>query len=95
MVQANGLRVHMSLVAAVECCADQVPEGGTVVLGAERVAGIPAVRISGEAPDGGAVPVNAAACGAGGLATLAGGLEVSSDPSGGGGFLLVVAAGRV
>jgi C4-dicarboxylate-specific signal transduction histidine kinase len=90
VVQANGLAVHRSLVSAVECCAEQVPEGGVVVVGVERVSGRPAVRVSGEAADGTVVPVSGAGCEAGRV----GGLEVSSDPSGAG-FLLVVPVGRV
>jgi signal transduction histidine kinase len=88
-IQANGLAVHMSLVAAVEWCAEQVPVGGSVVVGVERVSGNPAVRVAGEAADGRPVPVSGTGCAAG----VAGGLEVSADPSGKG-FLLVVPDGR-
>lgn len=88
-VRANGLAVFMSLVAAVEWCAEQVPVGGSVVVGVERVSGNPAVRVAGEAPEGTAVPVSGAGC----SADLAEGLEVSTDPSGDG-FLLVVPDGR-
>jgi len=89
VVRANGLSVHRALVAAIECCAEQVPEGGTVVVGVERVSGGPAVRVSGEAADGTAVPVSGAGCDAG----LAGGLVVLPDAPGDG-FVLVAPGGR-
>ena len=89
-MKANGLAVHMSLVAAVEWCAERVPVGGAVVVGVERLGDRGAVRITGEAADGTAVAVSGAGCDAG----FGGGLEVSPEPAAGG-ILLVAPVGRV
>ena len=56
---ADGLRTYMALIAGIECCAEQVAAGGSVVIGAELREGEPAVRFSGEDGDAAPVPVRA------------------------------------
>ncbi len=53
---ANGLDVFRALVAGVEWCVEALVQGGTVVVRAEAMNGVGAVRLSGEAPVEGAAP---------------------------------------
>lgn len=55
-VTANGLDVFRALVTAVEWCVEALVQGGTVVVRAEAMNGVAAVRLSGEAPVEGAAP---------------------------------------
>ena len=42
-ITANRLHLEMALFAGVECCLEQLPEPGTVVIHSARIAGMPAV----------------------------------------------------
>jgi C4-dicarboxylate-specific signal transduction histidine kinase len=55
-VMINSLRFQMVLFTAVECCLEQVPDGGSVTVRTFRNGNQPAIEFTGEADDGSALP---------------------------------------
>jgi len=92
--KVNSLGLCMALVAAVDLCVQQVPEGGAVLVAVERPRGEPAVVFTGEDADACAHAVRADGIGSAGLTELVAGLggrvESAADGSG---FLVVFPAG--
>ena len=59
----NRLRLQMALFAGVECCLEQLPEPGTVVMHSGRYGDIPTVDFIGEVGDGVVLPAPTEATG--------------------------------
>jgi C4-dicarboxylate-specific signal transduction histidine kinase len=55
-VMVDPFRLQMSLFAAVRCCLEQLPEGSTVSISANRRNDRPTVEFTGEGGDGAALP---------------------------------------
>jgi len=53
---ANRLRFEMALFTGVECCLEQLPEHGTVIMHSGRYGGAPALEFRCEFGEGGAAP---------------------------------------
>ena len=92
--KVSSLGLWMAIVAAVDLCVEQVPEGGAVLVEAEGLRGEPAVRFGGEGLAGGVHAVRADGIGSAGLrdlvAELGGWVETTAEGSG---FLVVFPAG--
>ena len=72
-------RFQMSLFGAVECCLEQLPEGSTVLISADRRENRPTVEFTGQGGDEAIVPAPTEAAGWGPMVELADGLGASVE----------------
>ncbi len=80
-VVVDPFRFQMSLFAAVGCCLEQLPEGSTVSIRAERRDGRPTVEVTGQGGDEAMGPAPAEASGWSPLVELAEGLGATVEVS--------------
>jgi C4-dicarboxylate-specific signal transduction histidine kinase len=78
-VVVDPFRLQMSLFAAVGCCMEQLPEGSTVSIGADRRDDRPTVELTGQGGEEAMLPAPTEATGWGPLAELADGLGASLE----------------
>lgn len=78
-VEVDPLRFQMSLFAAVGCCLEQLPEGSTVSISADRRDDRPTVEFTGQGGGEAIVPAPTEAAGWGPMVELADGLGASVE----------------
>jgi C4-dicarboxylate-specific signal transduction histidine kinase len=78
-VEIDPFRFQMSLFGAVECCLEQLPEGSTVSISADRRDDRPTVEFTGRGGDDAALPAPTEAKGWSPLVELADGLGASVE----------------